>query len=194
MACRQSVESHVGRTQMFQTLGATSAPPQVRSEITAPTIHRRLTRVLAMLIVAVASAVMVCTGATTASAAAPVTVSGTVTCANSSVVGVWIQAESSSSGWARWNMPIRLGGLNQADYSFTLNNGGRYQVHVGCGGSSSRWALDAKSGYVGGSRNSFLCNDIPSWLQWAGNWAFGVTGLRFIRFNDLPAYGSCKSI
>lgn len=94
-------------------------------------------------------------------AAAPVTVAGTIGCINSaSPVGVWIEAESSTSGWATKKVPITLGGHSKVDYSFTLDKGGRYKVHVGCGGTPQDWGTVLKSTtWVSGTKNNFVCND-----------------------------------
>lgn len=110
-------------------------------------------------------------GVSGAEASAGTTVTGRVTCINSYVTGVWIQARSSSSGWASTSMPIHMGGLSQADFRFTLNKGGQYQVHVGCGGSSRAWKVDAQSAFVAGSGHQFTCNDIDPVLLKIGNWA-----------------------
>lgn len=92
-------------------------------------------------------------------AAAATTVSGRVMCVSQrAVVGVWIQAESGGSGWANWS---RTGVQYEANYSRSLPNGGRYQVHVGCGGTPQSWASNNKSGYVGGTVNYFTCSDVP---------------------------------
>lgn len=93
-------------------------------------------------------------------AAAAVTVSGQVTCVgNDSVVGVWIQAKDGGSGWASWQAPTASW---VANYSRSLPNGGQYQVHVGCGGTSQNWATNNKSGYVSGTSNSFTCYPLPN--------------------------------
>jgi len=80
-------------------------------------------------------------------------------------------------------MPYRLNGQSEADYSFKLNNGGRYQVHVGCGGTPAKWKMDIRSGYVSGTKNSFKCNDIPTYV--------GV--YRFILGQGVP-YDQCKKV
>ena len=91
---------------------------------------------------------------------AATTAYGTVTCVSqANVVGVWIQAESGGSGWASWNTTNRP--PYQASYSKSLLNGGRYQVHVGCGGTSSAWNTNNRSGYVGsGVARNFTCYDV----------------------------------
>lgn len=152
-----------------------------------------LARRLAARVTAGAAAVTLALTAATGTASAETVVSGSVECANNMVSGVWIEAESSTSGWASWEMPLELGGLTKANYSFTLDRDGRYEVHVGCGGSSESWAHVAESEMVSGN-NTFACNDIPWWLQAVGSWAFSKAGLKGISFHDLPAYGTCKTI
>ncbi len=101
-------------------------------------------------------------------AAAAESITGEVGCINSTVTGVWVQGASSTSGWAKWSVPIVLGGHSKANFSYTLNKGGNYQVHVGCGGTSKSWKVSAKSGWVSGSGKKFRCNDISPALQAAG--------------------------
>ncbi|ANS80586.1 hypothetical protein SGUI_3190 [Serinicoccus hydrothermalis] len=82
-----------------------------------------------------------------------------------------------------------IGGLSKADYSFTLNKGGEYQVHVGCGGTPKKWAVNAKSSYVKGTKNNFKCNDIHPALAAAGKilrWKVDLT--------QGVAYKTCKKI
>ena len=50
-------------------------------------------------------------------------------------------------------------------YTYKLNKGGRYKVHVGCGGTSKKWGMTLKSGYLSGSTNNLACNDINPALQ-----------------------------
>src|SRR5690349_6350669 len=110
-----------------------------------------------MLCLMLAAAALV--GVNASPAAAATTVSGTVMCVTQrGVVGVWIQAESGGSGWAT---RTNINGYTQS-YRYSLPNGGRYQVHVGCGGSPSAWQTTNRSGYVSGSYNSFTCYDTPS--------------------------------
>lgn len=101
----------------------------------------------------------------TAPAFAATTVSGRVMCVSQrAVVGVWIQAESGGSGWASWSP---TGVQYEANYSRSLPNGGRYQVHVGCGGTPQNWASNNKSSYVGGTVNYFTCSDVPNAGQYS---------------------------
>ncbi|MGB3697515.1 MAG: hypothetical protein WBA05_08785 [Gordonia sp. (in: high G+C Gram-positive bacteria)] len=127
-------------------------------------------------------------GLTAGEAAAAQVVKGEVSCINSSVTGVWINAEKSKSGWATWKMPIVLGGISKADYSYSLNKGGRFQVHVGCGGSSKKWKVNAKSGWVSGTNNRFRCNDISPALQ-----AAGVAVFKKNLAQGIP-YKTCKKL
>ncbi|WP_265979191.1 hypothetical protein [Arthrobacter sp. MI7-26] len=140
----------------------------------------------------IATGLVVGAGVSGADAAGATTITGRVTCINSTVEGVWIQAQSSASGWASWSMPIVLGGLSQADFRFTLNRGGQYQVHVGCGGSSRNWKVDAKSGWVSGSGHRFTCNDIGNFLALIGNWALKREFGFKVDLTQGVSYGACK--
>jgi hypothetical protein len=128
-----------------------------------------------------------------AEAAGATRVTGVVTCINGGVVGVWIQGETSTSGWASWTMPQIAGGLSKAAFSYTLNRGGRYQVHVGCGGNSKNWGVDAKSVYVTGSGKSFNCNNIQWWLAKLGYSALrAIFGVGVDLTWGVP-YGTCRA-
>ncbi|MFE7744792.1 hypothetical protein [Nocardia sp. NPDC057455] len=140
-----------------------------------------------------ASAAFLGLGLPSASAAST-TVSGTIGCINSaSPVGVWVQAKTSKSGWAQTKVPVRLGGHSKVDYSFNLDKGGDYQVHVGCGGTPQKWAKSLKSKDVSGTKNDFLCND-TDWLSVA---AFNALVGRMFGRPDLTQgvpRGECKHI
>ena len=121
------------------------------------------------------------------SSAAAMNISGQITCLNSSSpVGVWIDAESSNDGWARISVPVVIGGHSKVNYSYTLNKGGRFKVTVGCGGSSSRWALSLNSGFVAGSNVNFKCNNIHPVLA-----ALGKLVLRVDLTQGVP-YATCQ--
>lgn len=63
-------------------------------------------------------------------------ISGQVQCVDElPVEGVWIQASSGGSGWATTR---NINGYTK-DFSYSLPHGGAWTVHVGCGGSTSRW-------------------------------------------------------
>jgi hypothetical protein len=86
-----------------------------------------------------------------------VTVSGYVECQSQGVEGVWIQAATSDSGWAPF-WPS-AGNPDYATYQYTLDSGGQYAVHVGCGGTQSSWAVATYSDYFSGPTNDFYCYD-----------------------------------
>ncbi|MBT2597988.1 hypothetical protein, partial [Arthrobacter sp. ISL-72] len=92
-----------------------------------------------------------------AQAAGPVTVKGEITCINNaSPVGVWVQAQSSTSGWAKTKVPIKLGGHSKVAYEFKLDRGGRYKVSVGCGGNSKKWGKTLTSDLLTGTTNNLV--------------------------------------
>jgi hypothetical protein len=73
------------------------------------------------------------------------------------VEGVWIVAENGGSGWAKWTA---VNSASTARYRYTLPNGGRYAVHVGCGGSPAHWQTTPDSNVVSGIFNDFVCYDV----------------------------------
>lgn len=101
-----------------------------------------------------------------ASAAKAVTVTGYVTCINSyAPVGIWVDATSSTDGWAKKTGPNPQTGWAKVKYSFSLNKGGTYRLHVGCGGDAQRWGMTAKSSLLSGSSTKTVtCNDVPPWI------------------------------
>jgi hypothetical protein len=90
---------------------------------------------------------------------APLTsqISGYVQCSTMAVEGVWIVAENGGSGWAKWTAG---NSASTAKYSYTLPHGGRYAVHVGCGGSPAHWQTTPDSNVVSGTFNDFICYDV----------------------------------
>jgi hypothetical protein len=72
------------------------------------------------------------------------------------VEGVWIDAQNGGSGYAKWT------GITAtiARYNYRLPKGGKYAVHVGCGGSLAQWQTQPDSNMVSGSVNNFVCHDI----------------------------------
>lgn len=131
---------------------------------------------------------------TAVGSSASVKVSGTIGCINSAEpVGVWVEAAQSKSGWADKTTPVRLGGHSKVDYSYVLDKGGDYQVHVGCGGTPQKWAKSLKSKNVSGTKNDFLCND----MDWISVAAFNALVGRMFGRPDLTQgvpYGECKHI
>jgi hypothetical protein len=86
-----------------------------------------------------------------------VTVSGYIECQSQSVEGVWIQAANSDSGFAPW-WPS-ADNPDYATYQYTLDSGGQYAVHVGCGGTQDTWAVATYSDFFSGPVNDFYCYD-----------------------------------
>ena len=94
------------------------------------------------------------------------TASGSVTCESGRpVVGVWIAAANgqSESGFAHlgppdpstFSYPIGSSGT----YSFLLTHGGKYAVHVGCGGSAGHWTSRDYSPLLSGRTAHLRCSD-----------------------------------
>jgi hypothetical protein len=87
-----------------------------------------------------------------------VEVTGQVSCdSGNSVEGVWVAA-ATGSGWASW---MGLGNGSTSDYWYRLPEGEPYALHVGCGGSPSSWRVANYTPPVGGTHNSFNCQDVP---------------------------------
>lgn len=131
------------------------------------------------------------------------TVQGQIACTNSSPVGVWIQAETSKSGWADIVKPnpAREGAttLWKVNFSYNLDKGGRYQVHVGCGTKlfSEDWANNVKSDYVEGSHD-FVCNDmnVIQNAMWSAirSRIFGSFGRAVDLSKNAPPFGRCEPV
>ena len=102
----------------------------MRSLIATTAIGRTATAAAALALVGGAGLFL------TPSAQASITVSGYVMCVDElPVEGVWIQA-SGGSGWANWTP------TSGANYNAHFSRGGvsgSWTVHVGCGGSPSKW-------------------------------------------------------
>jgi hypothetical protein len=105
------------------------------------------------------------TPATTQTTQGPTDISGSITCESQNVEGVWIQAANGGSGWAPW--VSSADDATYATYSYTLPHGGAYSLHVGCGGTTSSWAVAAYSSFYGGTVNNFFCYDQSSDAQYA---------------------------
>jgi hypothetical protein len=84
-------------------------------------------------------------------------ISGEVSCVSgNSVEGVWVQA-SDGAGWAPWQ---GLGNGSTSTWWYTLPKDESYSLHVGCGGTTSNWAVATYTPTVTGSSNSFNCYDV----------------------------------
>ncbi len=87
----------------------------------------------------------------------PVKVHGQVTCSSGkSVEGVWVEA-AKGKGFSPWK---GLGNGSTSDYWYTLPTSESYSLHVGCGGTTSSWAVSTQTPTVGGTDNSFYCIDV----------------------------------
>lgn len=88
-------------------------------------------------------------------------ISGSVECASGAqVVGVYVVGETLADlnqGFANFD---QSGGA-KVGYRFELPHGGRYQLHVGCGGSPNEWGSESFTIFVSES-SDFLCRDDPS--------------------------------
>lgn len=148
---------------------------------------RALTTSLAMVL---AGCLTVIAPAATASTAQ--TVTGRATCINKQApVGIWVDAQSSKDGWATMTGPNPSTGWARVKYSFKLDKGGSYRLHVGCGGSPQSWGLTATSGSISGSPSKVVtCNDVPDWLMiiWR---ALGPAGLAKLDLTRGIAYKTC---
>jgi len=94
------------------------------------------------------------------SGATAVRISGTVQCQSLNVEGVWVQYLYGGGGWAAWVSSAQKPGY--ATYSYTLPQGGAYALHVGCGGTTSAWAVAEYSSFNSGAVNDFYCYDESS--------------------------------
>jgi hypothetical protein len=90
----------------------------------------------------------------------PQVVSGYVQCASGArAVGVWVEAVNGGSGWGTTRSVS--GHPERTWYTRLLPLGGRFAVHVGCGGSSAHWGSSSRSEDVSGPVRDFLCHDPP---------------------------------
>lgn len=91
---------------------------------------------------------------------AAIQISGTVECASGAkVVGVYVVGETQpeqNQGFAEFDDT----GSSRVGYRFDLTYGGRYQLHVGCGGSQQEWGSESYTMFVS-EPSDFLCQDDP---------------------------------
>jgi hypothetical protein len=127
-------------------------PLQRRARMGSRLVAGRVSRV--SVLAATGALVLGGTLALSPAAEASTTVSGYVTCVDElNVEGVWIQA-SGGSGYASWS---DAGAGYYAHYS-RGGISGSWTVHVGCGGSTSKWRY-TPDGFqnVTGSNASWTC-------------------------------------
>ena len=78
-----------------------------------------------------------------------------VSCENGAeIAGVWIQAARSASGFAARS--------DDGTYAFTLDSGGAFAAHVGCGDDGGRWVSTEWSPILLGSRGELTCSGRPT--------------------------------
>lgn len=100
-------------------------------------------------------------------AAAATNISGSLSCASGRpVTGIWVNATSSTDGWA----PKTPGGGTSSTVSWTysLSAGGSYKLHVGCGGTTQNWASTSYSATISGNAHSMICYDTTGSVPVAG--------------------------
>lgn len=88
--------------------------------------------------------------------AASGTISGNVQCfyGNNQVVGIWVDAENGTDGWAtRWS-----DGMGGNNYSYTLSQSSNYTLHVGCSGTPSSWGSSMRTPKVSGNYYNWVCS------------------------------------
>jgi len=94
-----------------------------------------------------------------------VTISGKVLCIdNERMIGVWVSAANGGSGFAHWYKTNSNG--SEAAFRYDLPNGGTYNIHVGCGGSTQDWEntdyTENGSGTIKDHNSHyFTCQDLP---------------------------------
>lgn len=114
-------------------------------------------RILAVGLAVTAAASVTLLSAPTA-VAANQSISGSVTCINwlqqhSRPVGIWVDTNT-RDGWAVLRGGTGMNGAWTSAYSFSADNGGRFTLNVGCGGTAQKWAASIKQGPFGpGVRN-----------------------------------------
>ncbi len=92
--------------------------------------------------------------------------SGTVECvAQNKVVGVWVDVQNGKDGWA--SRSAIGGAASRNRWSFNTQ-GKNYKLHVGCGGSTSKWKYNIKT---------------PTYAKWTNVWCqdFSYTTQRICR-------------
>ena len=109
-------------------------------------IIKKLFSALAVAILATVGAVVAATPAHAAS--------GYVTCATSNVVGVWVDVDGGTDGWA-----YRSGSGNTNYYSYNTQ-GKCWRVNVGCGGTPQNWSQSISSNWSNlQNRATITCAD-----------------------------------
>ena len=117
---------------------------------------KKVRRQLAMAGVALLAVFGMAFVAVPSASAASGTISGNVQCfyGNNQVVGIWVDAENGTDGWAtRWS-----DGMGGNNYSYTLSqNTSSYFINVGCGGTPASWGATFRSPTLTGSYYNLYC-------------------------------------
>lgn len=113
---------------------------------------------------------------------------GVVYCHSGAVVGVWTQSSGGGSKWANWH--AFSGASNVSTYSVTVTTKlpTSIQLHVGCGGTPSRWGSSNNTPNitVGGSRT------INAFCSGSGSCSFPATGRTTT--GNLGGRGQCTEL
>ena len=99
------------------------------------TLKRKIASGFAIAALAVTGAVI---GAAPANAA-----SGKASCATSNIVGIWVDVENGTDGWATRSA---TSDPKINNYSYNTQNK-RWRVTVGCGGTPQNWGQSISSGW-----------------------------------------------
>ena len=119
-------------------------------------MFKKVRRQLAMAGVALLAVFGMAFVAVPSASAASGTISGNVQCfyGNNQVVGIWVDAENGTDGWAtRWS-----DGMGGNNYSYTLSQSSKYTLHVGCSGTPSSWGSSMTTPKVNGNYYNWVCS------------------------------------
>lgn len=90
----------------------------------------------------------------------PMQIEGSARCTSGALVqGIWVEGFSGGSNFATMGHAAPDG---SRPFTYQLPYGGRYQVHVGCGGTPAAWGPEIWSPYVDGIDHAFVCHDVPA--------------------------------
>lgn len=133
-----------------------------------------------------------------AATAAELKVSGSVACrGGNAIVGVWVESTRGGSRWA--SMKRRSNASWIADYSarVTTSTPTSIRLHVGCGGTPSKWLSNNRSGYFSIKRSahvSVICKEAKGTGTRCGSWgAEALIGMPFSGFWDRFGYAPPKT-
>lgn len=82
--------------------------------------------------------------------------SGTVTCASSAVVGMWVDVSGGSSGWASLSSTS-----NPNIKSWSYDTGSKkWSANIGCGGTPQNWDKSVHLGKTSKTSGTIICDDV----------------------------------